>query len=135
MKIKKHASPQTTELSAEQLGTRQSKGKRSALLIGDSMIKAIEEQKFSKSESVTKICSRGAMKIAAIKDQLIPALQHTGYDSVIINWCWIGTNDLNEFQPEDIIKGLTEMAEEAIKIRPSIKVSVSVSFLFNMLIC
>ena len=32
---------------------------------------------------------------------------------------------MNESQPEDVIKGLTEMAEEAIKIRPSIKVSVS----------
>ena len=52
----------------------------------------------------------------------IPALQHTAYDSVIIH---AGTNDLNESQPEDVIKDLTEMAEEAIKIRPSIKVSVS----------
>ena len=84
------------------------------------MIKAIEEQKLSKSQSVKKICSRGA-KIATIKDQLIPALQHTGYDSVIIH---AGT-DLNECQPEDTINGVTEMAEEAIKIRPSIKVSVS----------
>ena len=64
---------------------------------------------------------RGA-KIAAIKNQLISSLQHTGYDSVIIH---AGTNELNESQPEDIIKGETEMAEEAIKIRPSIKVSVS----------
>ena len=60
--------------------------------------------------------------MTAIKDQLITALQHTAYDSVIIN---AGTNDLNEYQPEDAIKGLTEVAEEAIKIRPSIKVSVS----------
>jgi len=43
----------------------------------------IEEQKLSKSQSVQKIRSRGA-KIAAIKDQPIPALQLTGYDSVII---------------------------------------------------
>ena len=42
-------------------------------MIGDSMIKAIEEQKLFKSQSVKKICSRGA-KIAATKDQLIPAL-------------------------------------------------------------
>ena len=116
-----HTSPQTTEHSAEQSGTQQSKGKRSVLLIGDSMIKAIEEQKFSKSQSVKKICSRGA-KITAIKDQLTPVLQHTAYDSVIIH---AGTNDLNECHPEDVITGLTEMAEEAIKIRPSIKVSVS----------
>ena len=68
-----------------------------------------------------RICSRGA-KITAIKDQLITALQHTAYESVIIN---AGTNDLNEYQPEDVIKGLTEVAEEANKIRPSIKVSVS----------
>ena len=54
-----HASPQTTEHSAEQSGTQQSKGKRSVLLIGDSMIKAIEEQKHSKSKSVKKICSWG----------------------------------------------------------------------------
>ena len=54
-----HASPQTTEHSAEQSGTQQSKGKRSVLLIGDSMIKAIEEQKHSKSQSVKKICSWG----------------------------------------------------------------------------
>jgi len=47
-----HASPQTTEHSAEQSGTQQSKGKRSVLLIGDSMIKAIEKQKLSKSQSV-----------------------------------------------------------------------------------
>ena len=47
-----HASPQTTEHSAEQSGTQQSKGKRSVLLIGDSTIKAIEEQKLSKSQSV-----------------------------------------------------------------------------------
>ena len=87
-------------------------------MIGDSMIKAIE---VSSLKSVTKICSRGA-KITAIKDQLIPALQHIAYDSVIIH---AGKNDLNESQPEDVIKGLTEMAEEAIKIRPSIKVSVS----------
>ena len=66
-----------------------------------------------------RICSRSA-KITAIKDQLITALQHTAYDSVIIN---AETNDLNEYQPEDVIKGLTEVAEEAIKIRPSIKVS------------
>ena len=71
-----HASPQTTEHSAAQSGTQQSKGKRTVLLIGDSMIKAIEKQKLSKSQSVKKSCSRGA-KIAAIKDQLIPALQHT----------------------------------------------------------
>ena len=115
-----HASPQTTEHSAEQSGTQQSKGKRSVLLMGDSMIKAIEEQKLSKSQSVKKICSRGA-KITAIKDQLTPPLQHTAYDSVIIH---AGKNDLNESKPEDVIKGLTEMAEEAIKIR-SIKVSVS----------
>ena len=88
--------------------------------MGDSMIKAIEEQKLSKSQSVKKICSRGA-KITAIKDQLTPPLQHTAYDSVIIH---AGKNDLNESKPEDVIKGLTEMAEEAIKIR-SIKVSVS----------
>ena len=31
---------------------------------------------------------------------------------------------MNESQPEDVIKDLTEMAEEAIKIRPSIEVSV-----------
>lgn len=68
-----HASPQTTEHSAEQSGAQQSKGKRNVLLIGDSMIKAIEEQKLFKSQSVKKICSRGA-KIAATKDQLIPAL-------------------------------------------------------------
>ena len=62
-------------------GTRQSKRKT----IGDSVIiKAIEEQKLSESQSVKKICSRSA-KIAAIKDQLIPVLQHTGYDSVIIH--------------------------------------------------
>ena len=73
-----HASPKKTEHSAEQSGTQQSKGKRSVLLIGDSMIKAIEEQKLSKSQSVKKICSRSA-KITAIKDQLIPALQHTTY--------------------------------------------------------
>ena len=85
------------------------------------MMKAIEEHTISKSQFVKEICSRGA-KIAAIKDQLIHALQHTGYDSVIIH---AGTNDLNESQPEDIMKGLTEMAEEAIKIRPSIKVSAS----------
>ena len=111
-----HASPKKTEQS----GTQQSKGKRSVLLIGDSMIKAIEEKKLSKSQSVKKICSRGA-KITAFKDQLIPALQHTAYDNVIIH---AGTNDLNESQPEDVIKDLTEMAEEAIKIRPSIEVSV-----------
>ena len=115
-----HASPKKTEHSAEQSGTQQSKGKRSVLLIGDSMIKAIEEKKLSKSQSVKKICSRGA-KITAFKDQLIPALQHTAYDNVIIH---AGMNDLNESQPEDVIKDLTEMAEEAIKIRPSIKVSV-----------
>ena len=50
-----HASPKKTEQS----GTQQSKGKRSVLLIGDSMIKAIEEQKHSKSKSVKKICSWG----------------------------------------------------------------------------
>ena len=44
-----HASPQTTEHSAEQSGVQQSKGKRSVLVIGDSMIKAIEEQKLFKS--------------------------------------------------------------------------------------
>ena len=81
----------------------------------------IESLNLSKSQSVKKICSRGA-KITAIKDQLIPALQHTAYDSVIIH---AGTNDLNESQLEDVRKGLTDMAEEAIKIRPSIKVSVS----------
>ena len=54
-----HASPKKTEHSAEQSGTQQSKGKRSVLLIGDSMIKAIEEQKHSKSQSVKKICSWG----------------------------------------------------------------------------
>ena len=54
----------------------QYKGKRRVLLIGDSMIKAIERQNLSKSQSVKKICSRGA-KIAAIKDHPIPALQHT----------------------------------------------------------
>ena len=90
-------------------------------MICDSMIKAIEEQKLSKSQSVKKICSRGA-KITASKDQLTPPLQHTAYDSVIIH---AGTNDLNESKPEDVIKGLTEMAGEAIKNRPSIKVSVS----------
>ena len=42
--------------------------------------------------------------------------------SVIIH---AGTSDLNESQLEDIIKGLTVMAEEAIKIRPSIKELVS----------
>ena len=42
-------------------------------MIGDSMIKAKKEQKLSKSQSVKKICSRGA-KIAAIRDQLIPTL-------------------------------------------------------------
>lgn len=90
-------------------------------MIVDSMIKATEEQKLSKSQSVNKICWRGG-EIAAVIYQFIPSLQHTSYDSVIIH---AGKNDLNEPQPEDIIKGLTEMAEEAIKIRPSIKVSVS----------
>ena len=49
-------------------------------------------------------------------------MQHNTYDSVIIH---AGTNDLNESQSGDISKGLTEMAEESIKIRPSIKVLVS----------
>lgn len=49
-------------------------------------------------------------------------LQHTAYDSIIIH---AGTNDLNESKPEHVVKGLTEMEEEAIKVRPSIKVSVS----------
>ena len=47
-----HASPKSTEHSAEQYGTRQSKRKT----IDDSAIKAIEEQKHSKSQSVKKIC-------------------------------------------------------------------------------
>ena len=47
---------ETTEHSANQSGTQQSKGKRSVLLIGDSMIKAIEEQRLSRSQSVKKIC-------------------------------------------------------------------------------
>ena len=81
------------------------------------MIKAIEEQKLSKSQSVKKICSRGA-RITAIKDQLIPALPHTAYDSVIIH---AGTNDLNESQPEDVIKGLTEMAEEKFHRYPGLE--------------
>ena len=42
--------------------------------------------------------------------------------SVIIH---AGTSDLNESQLEHVIKGLTVMAEEAIKIRPSIKELVS----------
>ena len=96
-----HASPhtiETTEHSANQSGTQQSKGKRSVLLIGGSMIKAIEEQRLSKSQSVKKICLWGA-KITAIKDQLIPELQHNTYDSVIIH---AGTNDLNESQSGDM---------------------------------
>ena len=32
---------------------------------------------------------------------------------------------MNEYQSGDILKGLTKMAEESIKIRPSIKVLVS----------
>ena len=64
----------------------------------------------------------GGAKITAIKDQPIPELQHNTYDSVIIH---AGTNDLNESQSGDMLKGLTEMAEESIKIRPSIKVLVS----------
>ena len=54
-----HPSFQTTEKtehSANQSGTQQSKGKRSVLLTGDSMIKAIEEQRLSRSQSVKKIC-------------------------------------------------------------------------------
>ena len=90
-------------------------------MIGDSIIKAIEEQRLSKSQSVKKICL-GVAKVTAIKDQLIRELQHNTYDSVIIH---AGTNDLNESQSGDILKGLTEMAEESIKIRPSIKVLVS----------
>ena len=92
---------------------------KSVLLIGDSMIKAIEEQRLSRSQSVKKIGLGGA---TAIKDQLIPELQHNTYDSVIIH---AGTYDLNEYQSGDILRGLTEMAEELIKIRPSIKVLVS----------
>ena len=119
-----HASCQTTETtehSANQSGTQQPKGKRSVLLIGDSMIKAIGEQRLSRSQFVKKICLGGA-KITAIKDQLIPELQHNTYDSVIIH---AGPNDLNEYQSGEILKGLTEVAEESIKIRPSIKVLVS----------
>ena len=54
-----HASSQrteTTEHSVNQSGTQQAKGKRSVLLIGDSMIKAIEEQRLSRSQFVKKIC-------------------------------------------------------------------------------
>ena len=112
------AAPESSEHSANQSGNQQSKGK-SVLLIGDSLIKAIEEQRLSRSQSVKKIGLGGA---TAIKDQLIPELQHNTYDSVIIH---AGTNDLNESQSGDILKGLTEMAEESIKIRPSIKVLVS----------
>ena len=90
-------------------------------MIGDSMITAIEEQRLSRSQSGKKICLGGA-KITAIKDQLIPELQHNTYDGVIIH---AGKNDLNESQSGDILKSLTEMAEESIKIRPSIKVLVS----------
>ena len=61
-----HASLQTTENSAEQSGTQQSKGKRSVLLIGDSMIKAIEEQKLSKFQSVKKICSRAFLRCSTL---------------------------------------------------------------------
>ena len=60
-----HPSSQTTEKtertehSGNQLGTQQPKGKRSVLLIGDSMIKVIEEQRLSRSQSVKKICFGG----------------------------------------------------------------------------
>ena len=50
-----HASPQTKEHSAEQSGNYLTILRTlKILLIGDSMIKAIEEQKFSKSQSVKK---------------------------------------------------------------------------------
>lgn len=74
---------ETTEHSANQSGNPQPKGK-SVLLIGDSMIKAIEEQRLSTSQSFEKICLGGA-KITAIKDQLTPELRHNTYDSVIIH--------------------------------------------------
>ena len=54
-----HASPKKPEHSAEQSGTQQSKGKRSVLLIGDSMIKAIEENN-SPSLSLLRKVARGA---------------------------------------------------------------------------
>ena len=53
-----HASPQTTEHSAEQSDTQQSKGKRSALLIVDSMKKRLKS-KNSPSLSLLRKFFRG----------------------------------------------------------------------------
>ena len=100
-----HASPQTTEHSAEQSGTQQSKRKRSVLLIGDSMIKAIEEQKHSKSHSAHASPqttehsaeqsgtqqSKGKRSILLIGDSMIKAIEeqkHSKSQSVkkICSW-------------------------------------------------
>ena len=78
---------------------QQPQRKKSVLLIGDSMIKAIEEQQLSKFQSIEKICIGGA-KIDIIKDQLITELRQCRHDHVIFH---AGINNLAESQPDGIV--------------------------------
>ncbi len=79
---------------------------KSALVIGDSIIKEIEVNKLSRSKKITKICMPCATS-DQIKERLLFTLKFTHYDEVIIH---AGVEDLPNSQPDQIIAKVTDMA-------------------------
>ncbi len=99
------------------------KGKKpKVLIIGDSMIKEIEAEKLSKTQSITKTCIPGAT-VVKIRDQLVAAfIEDSGYDHVIIH---AGTNDLADSQQDEVIERVKEMAEKVTELSSSTKITIS----------
>ena len=97
------------------------KGKKpKVLIIGDSMIKEIEAEKLSKTQSITKSCIPGAT-VVKIRDQLVSTfIEDSGYDHVIIH---AGTNDLVDSQQDEVIERVKEMAVKVTELTSSTKIN------------
>ena len=99
------------------------KGKKpKVLIIGDSMIKEIEAEKLSKTQSITKSCIPGAT-VVKIRDQLVSTfIEDSGYDHVIIH---ADTNELADSQQDEVIERVKEMAVKVTELSSSTKITIS----------
>ena len=86
------------------------------------MIKEIEAEELSKTQSITKNCIPGAT-VVKIRDQLVSAfIEDSGYDHVIIH---TGSNDLADSQQDEVIARLKEMAVKVLELSFSTKITIS----------
>ena len=98
------------------------KNNPSVLVMGDSMLKHLSQQKISRSTNAkVKVKSFSGATIIDMKDHVKPGLR-TNPDNVILH---IGTNDIRSKEAPVIVDQLVELCDQIKKSNPKTKVSIS----------